>query len=224
MSSECYLKRRLATDGSAFMQQCDAGSVTYWLRELRGGNENAAFSLWSRYFFKVAQFARGRICGLFLRAADEEDVAASVIQSVFEGIAEGRFPQLVDRDELWKLLIAITKQKSADLIRRESRQKRGNGTVRDEQSLVINDALHSRLSDVLSNHSAPDALVAMQEELDRLLALLDNEMHSRTAVMRIQGYSNSEIAKVLNRTERTVQRWVDIVRRTWELEMQNGAN
>lgn len=204
------------------MQRCDAESVTYWLKELRDGDGHAALCLWERYFARVAQFARSRISRRYLRAADEEDVAASVIQSVFEGIIEGRFPHLVDRNELWKLLIAITKQKSADLIRKESRQKRGRGAVRDEQSLAVGEALHIQSSSVFSSRLTPDVMVAIQEEFERLLGLLDNDLHCQATVMRMQGYSNSEIATTLNRTERTVQRWVEIVRKTWELDMQNG--
>ena len=33
---------------------------------------------------------------------DEEDVAASVMESLFFGAEQGRFPNLADRDELWR--------------------------------------------------------------------------------------------------------------------------
>ena len=45
------------------------------------------------------------------RASDEEDVALSAFQSFYQGIARGRFPQLEDRDNLWRLLITITARK-----------------------------------------------------------------------------------------------------------------
>jgi hypothetical protein len=41
------------------------------------------------------------------RAADEEDVVQDAFHSFFRGVSAGRFPQLNDRDNLWRLLVAI---------------------------------------------------------------------------------------------------------------------
>jgi ECF sigma factor len=37
--------------------------------------------------------------------ADEEDVVQNAFHSFFQGLARGRFPQLNDRDNLWRLLV-----------------------------------------------------------------------------------------------------------------------
>ncbi|HKM54774.1 MAG TPA: ECF-type sigma factor [Isosphaeraceae bacterium] len=105
------------------------GSVTHWLGALKAGDLAAAQPLWERYFQRLVRLARQK-----LRAghrsgadADAEDAALSVFDSFCDGAARGRFPQLVDRDDLWRLLVTITTCKVADHARRHGRQKRGGG-------------------------------------------------------------------------------------------------
>jgi hypothetical protein len=55
--------------------------------------------------------------------ADEEDVALSAFDSFCRGAEQGRFPQLSDRDDLWRLLFVITERKAIDLVNHEKAQK-----------------------------------------------------------------------------------------------------
>ena len=54
------------------------------------------------------------------RGISEEDIASSVFGSIVRGVAEGRFENISTRDELWWLLLNITKRKTVDHIRRET--------------------------------------------------------------------------------------------------------
>ncbi len=45
---------------------------------------------------------------------DEEDIVLSALKSFCLGVRQGRFPQLLDRDDLWRLLFVITSRKVAD--------------------------------------------------------------------------------------------------------------
>ena len=64
-------------------------------------------------------------------AADEEDVALSAFDSFCRGAQRGRFPQLDDRDNLWRLLVVITSRKAVDLAQHEGppevRRRRARG-------------------------------------------------------------------------------------------------
>src|SRR5688572_16455948 len=102
-----------------------SSSVTRWLGRLRAGDRDAAQELWQRYFAQLVRLARGRLQGARRRAADEEDVALSALDSFCRGAAQGRFPDLHDRQGLWPLLVAITARKAGKLVRHERRQKRG---------------------------------------------------------------------------------------------------
>ena len=110
-------------------------SVSHWIGQLRAGDQVAAQHLWEGYFRRLVGLARGKLQSLPCRAADEEDVALSAFASFCRGVECGRFPQLADRDDLWRLLVTITARKALHLARDERSQKRGGGAVRDEAAL-----------------------------------------------------------------------------------------
>jgi hypothetical protein len=99
------------------------GSVTRCLRQLQEGHPAAGDELWQRYFGRLVGLARRRLQGP-LPLADEEDVAGSALASFFRGVAGGRFPDLADRDGLWRLLAVLTARKVAHLLRDEGRRER----------------------------------------------------------------------------------------------------
>ena len=89
-----------------------SGSITRWLGQLKAGAADAVEPLWERYFRRLVGLARARLQGTPRRAADEEDVALSAFDSFCRGAEQGRFPQLLDRDNLWRLLVTITARKA----------------------------------------------------------------------------------------------------------------
>src|SRR6478672_9490680 len=94
-----------------------SGSVSHWIHLIKAGENDAAQPLWERYFQRLARFARKELQGNPRRLADEEDVALSAFDSFCRGAAAGRFPQLADRDDLWRLLLVITARKAGRLRR-----------------------------------------------------------------------------------------------------------
>src|SRR4051794_12636924 len=96
------------------MPQDDPGSVSRWIGELKGGDPAAAQPLWDRYYARLVRLARVKLRRSRPRGAeaDEEDAALSAFESFCTGMARGRFPQLADRDDLWRLLVVITARKA----------------------------------------------------------------------------------------------------------------
>ncbi len=92
------------------MSSENQGSVTHWLGALQAGDTAAAQPLWDRYFAQLVRLARARIRATVGGAADAdgEDAALSAFDSFCTGIARGRFPQLSDRDDLWRLLVVTS--------------------------------------------------------------------------------------------------------------------
>src|SRR5947209_6959177 len=138
--------------------------VTLWLGRLRAGDPAAAGPLWDRYFHRLVGLARKRLGGTPRRAADEEDVALSAFDSFCRNAEQGRFPDLADRDSLWRVLATFTLRKAARHLRGAARQKRGGGLEFDDGSGV--------LGEVLGREPEPDLVVGMAEECARLLAAL----------------------------------------------------
>lgn len=103
---------------------CSDGSVTHWFGQIREGDSVAAQAVWECYFPELVRLARKKLGGAPRRAADEEDVALSAMDSFFDAAQQGRFPNLADRYDLWRLLLRMTARKVVDLRRREARKRR----------------------------------------------------------------------------------------------------
>jgi len=197
------------------------GSVTHWIRELRAGNPAAAQQLWERYFARLVGLARQKLRALPRRAADEEDVALSALDSFCRGAARGRYPNLTDRDNLWHLLVTITARKALQLRRLERRQKRGGGNVRGDSAfhLGTNDvAGEGDVEQVIGTTPTPEFAAQTVEEYQRLLARLTDPSLRSVAVWKMEGYTNEEIAARLNCVPRTVQRKLGLIRTLWDQE------
>ncbi|MCA9068117.1 MAG: hypothetical protein KDA84_04305, partial [Planctomycetaceae bacterium] len=123
------------------------GSVSRWVDLVKLGDEEAAQKLWERYFEQLVGLARHQLQGLPKGMADEEDVALKALDSFYRGAKTGRYPELVDRHNLWRLLITMTANKSRDLVRYEHRKKRGGGKVYNEAA--FNDKDGTRCSPLL---------------------------------------------------------------------------
>jgi RNA polymerase sigma factor (sigma-70 family) len=195
-------------------------SVTRLIRDMKAGESEAAGELFKRYFAKLVPLARKELGSASRRVADEEDVAVSVFKSLCLGAAKGRFDVLTDRDDLWRLLLTITHQKSVDHIRRGQRQKRGGGKVRgDSVFFRADDTEAGGGFDQFTNHEpTPEQLVQVREELERLLGMLRNDMLRQVAMYKLEGCTNEEIAERLEMTTRSVERKLRLIREKWTLK------
>jgi DNA-directed RNA polymerase specialized sigma24 family protein len=195
------------------------GSVTAWIDQLRAGDRAAAQQLWERYFSRLVGLARTKLRGLRRGAADEEDVALSAFDSFCRGAEQGRFPRLADRDDLWQLLLVMTARKAIDLRQRETRQKRGGGKVAGESAL---DGLlgpedgGAGIEQVVGAEPAPELAAQVADEVRRLLAMLPNEEVRSVARLKLEGYTNAEVADRLGCAEATVERRLSLIRSVWK--------
>jgi DNA-directed RNA polymerase specialized sigma24 family protein len=200
------------------------GSITHWLGDLRGGDLAAAQPLWERYFGKLVVLARTKLHRQRhpRGAADEEDAALSAFNSFCVGVAEGKFPQLADREDLWRLLMTITVRKAYAQIQRQKRLKRGGGNVvedavlrgaRADSPLEPNSA--PGLEMIAGDEPTPEFAAMVAEQYQRLLDCLDDDGLRQVALSRLEGYTCDEIAVQLGCARRTVARRLDLIRKTW---------
>ena len=194
----------------------DCGSVTQWIDGLRARDEAAAREIWRRYFESLVRFARSKLQSKAKGASDEEDVALSAFDSFYAGMAHGRFPDLADRDDLWRLLVTIAGRKASDLGRWEARQKRGGGRVRHESALIPNTVLgEDGLAQVVGAEPSPEFAAIVVEECARRLQGLPDESLRQVARLKMEGYHNEEIAAQLGCGLRTVARKLEVIRKAW---------
>lgn len=195
------------------------GSVTFHLEGMKAGDEESTQAIWGRCFLMIARIAQQQMSGANKRMADDEDVAASVFASLFFGAVDGKFPNVQDRDSLWRLIVVMTRRKAADYIAHEKRLKRGGGNVRGdsiapgEESTVIGPSIFDTF---VSKDPTPDSIAIVEEETAHLLSLLPDDEHRAIALLRLQGMTNEEIAEELTSSVRTVERRVKQIRVNWE--------
>lgn len=199
-------------------------SVTQWIDQLKTGDAGAAQRLWEVYFQRMVGLARRKLEGNARVVADEEDVALSAFKSFCMGAQEGRFTELLDRENLWPLLMAITANKSIDLIRGQNRQKRG-GTGRPDDGTPIpqGPTLVESLSDLISHEPTPEFTAELSDQLQDLLQRLDRTGDPdlrQIALLKLEGYKTNEIATKIGCVGRSVERKTQLIARIWEKSVE----
>ena len=186
------------------------GSVTVWIHALKAGEKDALERLWERYGGRLLGMARQRLAHLPSRAVDGEDVALSAFRRFCKAAEEGRLVSLGNRDELWRLLLKITLDRVVDIQRRESAQRRGGG-----QLVSIDDSAFSR-PDPVDGEPSPEMATILADRFYHLMTVLDDDELRQIALMKLDGYSNKDLAAFLGVVERTVERRLKLIRKIWQ--------
>ena len=201
-------------------------SLSVWISDLEAGDSVAAQKVFEHFFERLIALAKTKISDGLRRAADEEDVALSALNSFFHGAAKGRFPRLSDREDLWRLLLVITSRKAADHANRELAQKRGGGKVRGESVFLSPNqtdpqkGIDQHIPAAPSQEFFGDVVTVCED----LFESLDSPELREVARLRMEGFNDSEIAKKLLCTRSTVQRRLQLVRRIWSRELEEPSH
>lgn len=192
------------------------GSVTQWIEQLKGGDEaSAAQRLWERYYGQLVRLCDKKLGDHPRRVADEEDVALSAFSSFVQGAREGRFAQLSDRDNLWRLLVVIAARKVVDQWHHDHRQKRGEGNVQGESALIDLELGIGGIDQIVGREPTPEFAALIVEQCQQMLGSLTEPTLRRIAVWKMEGYTNKEIADSLDCVPRTVERKLRVIRKLW---------
>lgn len=196
------------------------GDISHWLARAREGDEEAFGRLWEHYFGHLAAVARKRLGLVALKIGDEEDVALSAFKSLYVGLGEERFPWVRNRQDLWKLLVVITKRKSLAWREHERREKRGGARLRDQAAAgatlgVLPEEVFEQL---VSAEPTPAFLAELKENCQGLFDRLPADDYKRIALWTMEGYTQEEIADRLGCSRRTVIRKLDVIRELWLAE------
>jgi DNA-directed RNA polymerase specialized sigma24 family protein len=171
--------------------------VSLWIAQLKQGERSAVGPLLQRYFGRLVQLARARLQARPGLAAADEDVALSAFKSLCLGAERGRFPQLNDRDDLWRLLALLTVRKAIDVQRRQ----RARG-----------EAGETEVEQLLSREPSPELAAELAEEYRALLDRLGDPQLQAVALWKVEGYANEEIARKLGCGLRSVERKLHLIR------------
>ncbi len=178
----------------------------------RGGDQDAARQIVERYFDRLLLLARRRISQRLASRVDPEDIVQSVFRTFFVRLKDGQFA-FQDEDDLCKLLMRITLHKTL-------RQVAFHKAAKRDPYLETNqgDCHRDQLLAVLDEEPSAEATVAFLDQLEHFLEQLEPQTR-RILEMRVQGYTNEEIAKELNVYDRKIRRAIERVR---DLARQEG--
>lgn len=181
------------------------------------GDEVAAQKIWDEYYQRLILYARSRLNAMPRRAIDEEDVALSAMNSFFNGVRKGKFdPQ--DRDELWKLLATITVRKALAQLRKHYAEKRGGGNVRGESVFVAAGESNTPpgIDWIMDDTNLNEMSSNLLGDCEELISNLPDEILRKIALLKLEGYSNHEIAASLEVSLATIKRKLNRIRQEWE--------
>lgn len=192
-------------------------SVTQWIARLKTGDDAAAFAIWERFFFRLRDYARGKLGTMSRRAVDEEDVALSAMHALCVGAREGRFRQLDNRDDIWQILMMIAARKASNARRRGHVQKEHG-----ESDLAATVDLQS-VADLFEKEPSADLFDSLNLHCEELLGRLNDKLRE-VALLRLSGHTNEEIAQLRGRGLSTIERYLQMIRQIWSEEIASAES
>jgi DNA-directed RNA polymerase specialized sigma24 family protein len=115
-------------------------------------------------------------------------------------------------------LVVITERKALDQAQHQRRQKRGGGKIVDMLGRSDGDQQEGNAARVVSREPTPEFAAIMAEECRGLLGRLRDESLRAVALLRMEGFTNEEVAQRLGCSLRTVARKMELIRRSWSSE------
>ncbi|TWT98053.1 RNA polymerase sigma factor RpoE [Botrimarina colliarenosi] len=194
----------------------DSTNVSHWIDRVKAGDSAAANRLWQHYFARLVRAVRARMRGQNAGVSDEEDIVLSVFDSFYDAAEKGRFPDLSDRDDLWRLLMRMAARKVIDKRRRDQRQRRGGqvkihsfGDAGDDEQVI----------EAIGDEPSPEMVLMMQESLQQLFSHLGVGKLAEIAGAKLEGHTNAEIARRFGCSERTIERRLHLIREKYQQEL-----
>lgn len=166
---------------------------------LREGDRHVLHDFWKQYGAALHNVAEKNLAPGLRRRVGPEDVVQSACRTFLRRAQIGQF-RLADSEELWRLLCAITLTKVREQTRFHMRQKRGLA----QEVHAAQDSSSGALP-VAAPGPTPAQAAEFADQLERLLADLDEE-ERKIVDLKLQDYTQEEIAQHLNCSERTVRR------------------
>ena len=191
-------------------------SVTKLIQQLEHDPSSALQQLWDRFIGRLITAADKHLRNLPRRVADEEDVAIVAFASFARGAAEGRFQRLENRDDLWQVLAMLIERKSIALLRHELADKRGGGQVRGEsvfEKLIAESSVGLGIDQV--GDPSPQLLDHFTYGVREMLDSLGDETLREIAILKLEGYTNDEIATKRSTSLRSIERKLQMIREKW---------
>jgi RNA polymerase sigma-70 factor (ECF subfamily) len=182
-----------------------------WIQGFRDGNPELIEEFWNQYEVRLRRLAERNLGQQIRRRVASDDVVQSAFRTFLRRAHQDEF-QLSDRQSLLALLCTITLNKIREKVRYHNRQKRG---IDQERYL-------DAIADLSGSEATPDEIAAFHE-VEEMIADFSQE-EQQIIHLRLESYTNHEIANQLQCSERTVRRLMNRIRERFKQELGLGLD
>ncbi len=166
------------------------------LRQFREGNQDAATRIYLRYAHRLRALAQARCCERLAQRVEADDIVQSVFRTFFRRVTRGCY-DVPDGEELWKLFLVIALNKIRD-------ERSFHFAAKRDVRLVKGSACLDRLEGTAPGKD-PGPRLHLKMVIAEALSQL-TPVYRRMVELRIDGHEVAEIARVTERSKRTVER------------------
>lgn len=194
---------------------CEASTdlVARW----RAGDQNAARVLYQRYVDRLSGIVTAQLSDRLRARTDADDVLQSACRSFFRRVRDGQF-QFDEDDDVWKLLVTISLNKLRSQVRKHSAAKRNAAQEVARRDNSMPDDFHL---EKLAETPSPVEAFIFAEMIERVSCRLDSR-HAMLLELRMEGYSQQEIADELQTSDRSIRRMLDNIREVLSRELETA--
>lgn len=191
-------------------------SITRVYERAKLGEEDAATELWETYSKRLLGLARAVLHSRGIVPADvsEDSVVNAAVAKFFDALSRGRYQDVADRHDLWRLLAVITRNHALN-----QAKKYGNRIDRNlgSDSIFVQEA---------SGEPMPEEVAALSDMIGRVEHTIRSRSKShhqaeriiRVMTMTLSGHTQGEIASAIGQSAVTVRRNLSMIREIIERE------
>jgi RNA polymerase sigma-70 factor (ECF subfamily) len=186
--------------------------------------DEAARIIWERFAPRLRLLVRRHLDNRILRREDEHDILQNTFASFCQGQSAGKTAP-ASRKELWKLLVRITMCKVINTAHRhmaDRRDFRRERCVR-QQGGEGTQVPHWMLDYVDRSQPRPEERMAVVEEVQRLLDMLNDEELRQIVLWKLEGFTNADISDLIGKTVRSVELKLQLIRKLLDGQIDQGA-
>jgi DNA-directed RNA polymerase specialized sigma24 family protein len=183
-------------------------SVSEWIASLKEGELDSIQKLWDRFRAKLFKTAQRKLAKSPHVIMDGDDISQSVLITIWKGINCGLFVDVRNRDDLWWLMLKITRRRVIDSVRREHSLKRGGTRI------------FFNIKELINTENSVQFVDELETSGNEILGSLPNPGLRKIARLRIMGYSVAEISDQLSIPKRSTERKLQLIRNELAKELE----
>jgi RNA polymerase sigma factor (sigma-70 family) len=197
------------------------GSVTGWLRDLENGDQAALNALADRYFERIASVAKLRLMKSGHAGFEGDDVAVEAFIKLLKNlVSQIRSGKITNRETFWFFILAILRSVIIDFKRKELAARRGGKLVRNVTDLNFFHEGTGWLLEFVDKKTDHESLITLEDSVDFLLnKKLKIGTTREVAKLKLQGFTNQQIADQLGIDNSSVRRKLDLIEKIWRSDL-----